>query len=98
MFKDLLQKRKGVKYNLLATITLKIWNNTNNIYDVEKVYFNSEATMFYSESLSEPDSDFAINSLSTFSESESDDSESDFSSVFMNLDICVFFYPIFAFF
>ena len=52
--------------------------------------------MSYSES--EPAfSNFAINSLSTFapifseSKSESDDSESDFSSVFMNLDICVFF-------
>ena len=59
--------------------------------------------MSYSES--EPDfSNFAINSLSTFapifseSESKSDYSESDFSSVFMNLDICAFFYPIFAFF
>ena len=52
--------------------------------------------MFYSES--KPDfSNFAINSLSNFdptfseSKSESDDSESDFSSVFMNLDICIFF-------
>ena len=45
--------------------------------------------MSYSES--EPDSNFLINSLSTFSESKSDDSESDFNSVFMNLDICVFF-------
>ena len=51
--------------------------------------------MSYSES--EPDSNFVINSLSTFapifseSESESDDSESDFNSVFMNLDICIFF-------
>ena len=44
--------------------------------------------MSYSES--ETDSNF-INSLSTFSESESDDSESDFNSVFMNLDICIFF-------
>ena len=41
--------------------------------------------MFYSESLSESDSNFAINSLSTFdptfsdSKSESDDSESDFN-------------------
>ena len=48
--------------------------------------------MFYSES--EPD--FAINSLSNFdptfseSKSESDDTESDFSSRFMNLDICIF--------
>ena len=51
--------------------------------------------MSYAES--EPDfSNFAINSLSTFapifskSKSESDDSESDFSLVFMNRDNCVF--------
>ena len=51
--------------------------------------------MSYSEL--EPDfSDFVINSLSTFapifseSESESDDSESDFNSVFMNRDIIFF--------
>ena len=51
--------------------------------------------MFYSES--EPDfSNFVINSLSTFapifseSKSESDDSESDFNSVFINFGICVF--------
>ena len=50
--------------------------------------------MSYSES--EPDSYFVINSLSTLapifsdSKSESDDSESDFNSVFMNLDICIF--------
>ena len=46
--------------------------------------------MSYSEP--EPDFNFAINSRSnfdpTFSESES---ESDFSSVFRNLDICIFF-------
>ena len=46
--------------------------------------------MYYSES--EPDPNFAINSLSTFapifSESKSDESESesDFSSVFLNLE------------
>ena len=51
--------------------------------------------MSYSES--GPGSNFVINSLSnfdpTFSESkyESDDSESDFGSVFMNLDICIFY-------
>ena len=49
----------------------------------------------YSES--EPDcSNFVINSLSNFatifsdSKSESDYSESDFNSVFINLDICIF--------
>ena len=50
--------------------------------------------MSYSES--EPDFSFAINSASNFdlnfseSKSESHNSESDFSSVFMNLDICGF--------
>ena len=44
--------------------------------------------MPYSES--ELDYSFVINSLSIFFESESDDSESDFNSVFMNLDICIF--------
>ena len=47
--------------------------------------------MTYSES--ESDFSFAINSVSDFdSASKSDsDTESDFSSVFMNLDICIFF-------
>ena len=44
-----------------------------------------------------PDSNFAINSASnffpTFSKSKS---ESDFSSVFMNLDICIFFHHIYT--
>ena len=44
--------------------------------------------MLHSES--GPDSNFAINSASNFDSSESK-SESDFSSVFMNLDICIFF-------
>ena len=46
-----------------------------------------------SHSESEPDSKFVINSISTFvpifSESKSE-SESEFTSVFLNLDICVF--------
>ena len=52
--------------------------------------------MFYSKS--EPDfSNFVVNLLSNFdptcfeSKSESDDSDSDFSSVFMHLNICTFF-------
>ena len=51
-----------------------------------------KSKMIYSES--ESDFNFAINSVSDFdstSKSASDDSESDFSSVFMNLDICIFF-------
>ena len=46
--------------------------------------------MSYSES--EPDSNFAINSLSTFVPTFSGSkSESDFSSMFMNLEVCVSF-------
>ena len=58
--------------------------------------------MFYSESLSEPDFNFAINSASKFapafseSKSKSDESESDFSSVFMNLEICIFIFYIYT--
>ena len=54
-------------------------------------------------SYSESEPNFS-NSLSTLpprlseSKSESDDSESDFNSAFMNLGLCGFFYPIFAFF
>ena len=51
--------------------------------------------MSYSES--EPDSNLSSTFASIFSESESDDSESDFNSVFMNLGI-YFFGPIFTFF
>ena len=52
--------------------------------------------MFYSES--EPDfPNFVINSLLYKSKSESDDSESDFNSVFINFDVCVF-YLIFTLF
>ena len=45
--------------------------------------------MSYSES--EPDSSFAINSVSDFNSASELDSESDFSSALMNLDICIFF-------
>ena len=53
-----------------------------------------KSKMTYSES--EPDSNFAISSLSNFgsifsgSKSESK-SESEFSSVFLNLGVCIFF-------
>ena len=48
--------------------------------------------MSYSES--EPDSNFAINKTSNFDSSfeSNPESESDFSSVFMNLDICIFLF------
>ena len=91
LFKDLLQEKKGLKNILSTKITLKIWNNAPNTYEIETVHFNSEAIMLYSESLSESLSNFAINSLSTFFESDCDESESNFNSKFMNLDICIFF-------
>ena len=49
--------------------------------------------MIYSESESEPDSRFAVNSVSDFDSASESDSESgsDFSSVLMNLDIYIFF-------
>ena len=45
--------------------------------------------MSYSES--ELDSNFAISSVSYFDSASESDSEFDSSSVFMNLDICIFF-------
>ena len=42
-FWDLLQEKRGFKYVLLATITLKRWNNAINRYDIETIYINSEA-------------------------------------------------------
>ena len=47
--------------------------------------------MIYSESESELDFIFAINSVSDFYSASEFDSESDFSLVLMNLDICIFF-------
>ena len=63
-----------------------------NLFKVSKItIFLSE--MPYSES--EPDfSNFVINSLSP--KSESDDSESDFNSVFVNLDIYIFWLYIYT--
>ena len=43
LFKDLFQEKRRFKYNLLAIITLKRWNNVINRYDIETVYIRSEA-------------------------------------------------------
>ena len=43
LFKDLLQEKISFKYVLLATITLKRWNNPINRYDIETTPVNSEA-------------------------------------------------------
>ena len=37
------KKKRGFKYSLLATITLKRWNNAINRYDIETIYIRSEA-------------------------------------------------------
>ena len=42
-FRDLLEEKRGLKYNLLAAITLKRWNNAINMYDIQKIYIRSDA-------------------------------------------------------
>ena len=88
-------KNKKFKTGLMTSfmLLLNLWLFMRIIFICNYLLW---ATMTYSES--EPDfSNFAINSLSSFApifskcNSESDDSESDFSSVFINLDICIFF-------
>ena len=37
LFRDLLQEKRGFKYVLSATATLKRWNNAINRYDTESV-------------------------------------------------------------
>ena len=43
LFSDLLEEKRGFKYVLSATITLKRWNNVINRFDIETIYINSEA-------------------------------------------------------
>ena len=43
LFSDLLEEKRGFKYVLAGTITLKRWNNAINRYDIETIYINSEA-------------------------------------------------------
>ena len=74
-------------------------------FDLLKV---SKMTIFYmpkvskltSESQSESEFNFVINSASDFDSTSEfgSESESDFSLVFMKLDICVFFHPLFTLF
>ena len=37
LFKDLLQEKRGFKYILVTTITLKIWNNATNLMILKKL-------------------------------------------------------------
>ena len=43
LFSDLLEEKRGFKYNLFTTITLKRWNNAINRYDIETIYIRSDA-------------------------------------------------------
>ena len=51
LFSDLLEEKRGFKYVLLATITLKRWNNAINRYDIETIYINSEAVTVINQRL-----------------------------------------------
>ena len=37
LFKDLLKEKRSFKYNLMATITLKLWKSATNTYDIKTV-------------------------------------------------------------
>ena len=43
LFSDLLEEKRGFKYVLLATITLKRWNNVINRFGIETIQINSES-------------------------------------------------------
>ena len=43
LFKDFLKEKRGFKYNLGTTITLKRWNNATNSYDIDTIYLNAKA-------------------------------------------------------
>ena len=49
LFRNLLQEKRGFKYVLSATITLKRWNNAINRYDIETVYINPETITLINE-------------------------------------------------
>ena len=51
LFSDLLEEKRGFKYVLSATITLKRWNNAINRYDIETIYINSEAVTVINQRL-----------------------------------------------
>ena len=43
LFKDLLQEKRGFKYNLVAIITLKRWHNATNTYDIKTTHIKTKA-------------------------------------------------------
>ena len=43
IYLDLLREKRGFRYNLGATITLKRWNNTANSYDIATIPLKAKA-------------------------------------------------------
>ena len=43
LFRDLLEEKRGLKYNLGTVVTLKRWNNTTNSYDIATVPLKPKA-------------------------------------------------------
>ena len=43
LFRDLLRKKRGFKYNLATIITLERWNNATNSYDIDTIYLKTKA-------------------------------------------------------
>ena len=43
LFRDLLREKWGFKYNLVAIVTLKRWNNAINRYDIETKHIKAKA-------------------------------------------------------
>ena len=43
LFRDLLREKRGFKYNLVAIVTLKRWNNANNTYNIETKHMKAKA-------------------------------------------------------
>ena len=43
LFKDSLREKRGFRYNLVAKITLKRWNNATNYYDIQTLHINTKA-------------------------------------------------------
>ena len=37
------KKKRGFKYNLVASITLKRWNNVTNTYNIETIHIKTKA-------------------------------------------------------
>ena len=87
----------AVNIVMLINITITT-NKTHNIHESIYVFYGQEYVLIYSEWESELDFSFAINLISDFDSVSESDFESESSLAPVNLDICIFFYSIFALF